>query len=108
MDQAHRFETVQVGHENIDDDQIEWLGLQQLQAFIPIVGHSDFVKFPFQQYLDRCQDRVVVIDDQNARHGGSQRVNVPNRYRQSSPILLPVQDAIALSAIKQVPDRPLG
>jgi hypothetical protein len=69
MNQPHGFETVHPGHEDIDDEQVELLGIKQSQAGTTVVNGLDGMRRALEQDLDGAQDRPIVVNDENARHG---------------------------------------
>src|SRR5579883_828603 len=71
MNELHRFETVHSRHEDVDDEEVEASRLEQLKAAPAGFDCFDRMCCAFQQHLDGRQNRTVVVDDENARHGVS-------------------------------------
>jgi len=69
MDEPHGLETIHSRHENIDDEQVEPLGLEQPQAGLTVVDSLDGMRGALKHYFDSAQNRSIIINDENARHG---------------------------------------
>jgi hypothetical protein len=69
MNEIHRLKTVHCGHENIDDQQIERTGPEQVETLAPVVGYDNIVGLTFEQQPDGRQNRVIIINNKNACHG---------------------------------------
>src|SRR5262249_9171930 len=64
----HGLETVHVGHEDVDDSDVESMGLDRLSARVAALGQNDRVSLSFQDAFHHQSDHVVVVDDQNSCH----------------------------------------
>ena len=69
MNQSHGLETVHSRHENIDDEQVERSGLKQPQAGLTVIDSLDGMRGTLKQQFDRAQNRSIIVNDEDARHG---------------------------------------
>jgi len=69
MHLPHRLKAVHPRHEDVADEKIEALLFDEMQARATIVDGFDRMFCALKQNLDRRKDSLVVIDDENARHG---------------------------------------
>ena len=53
----------------IDDEEVERSGSKQVETLEAVVGDNDVMRLALQHQLDRSQNRVIIIDDENASHG---------------------------------------
>jgi hypothetical protein len=79
--ETHGLETIHPRHEYIDDEQVELSGLEQSQARPAVVDGLDGMRITLEQDFDGGQDRSIIIDDENARHG------LPYRFGALNPRL---------------------
>jgi len=77
-----RLETVHVGHEDVDDGDVERVGLDRLRAVVAAFRQHDRVTLAFQDALHDESNHRVVIDDQNACHA-----DLPSRHDTSTSTL---------------------
>ena len=68
-DQPHGLKSVHTRHENIEEQQVEVLAVELLQAAAAVIGGDHLMSGPFQQHADDGLDRGVVVDDQDFRQG---------------------------------------
>ncbi len=68
-DEIHRLESIHPGHENIDDQELEFSGFEQLQTGSTIVDGLDGMRIALKQDPDGAQDRLIIVNDENASHG---------------------------------------
>ena len=71
MDQPHGFQPVHSRHEDVEKQQVEIAGFEDRKPVAAVAGDDDAVAGPFQQHLDGCLDRDVVVDDQDLCHNRS-------------------------------------
>jgi hypothetical protein len=69
MNELHRLQTVHRRHEDIDNEQIEGTGSEQVETLAAVVGYDDFMGVTREQYFDCRKNCVIIIDDENACHG---------------------------------------
>ena len=69
MNETHRFKAVHCGHENVNDEQIERAGPEQVETFAPVIGYDNIVGLTFEQQPDGSQNCVIIINNKNACHG---------------------------------------
>ena len=60
---------IQLGHDNVCDDQIRRPVAVQLKPLTTVGSLRDLIPRLFKSGAEEYTDEVVVIDDQNRRHG---------------------------------------
>src|ERR1700744_6569634 len=68
MNQLHRLKAVHSRHEDIDDEQVEASRFEELETGETVIDSFDRMGRALKPQLDLSQDRLVVMDDENARH----------------------------------------
>lgn len=62
------FQPIHVGHEKIDDQQIELPGLKILKTFLAVLGENDLMAITLEHDVHGRPDRRIIIDNQNICH----------------------------------------
>jgi hypothetical protein len=76
MEHANRFEAVHIGHEDIDDHQVERRIVESDKTIGAAVCDRDLETIALQPRANGEADMRIVVDDQNASHVGfSRRIN---------------------------------
>ena len=69
MHEPHGLETIHARHEHIDDEQMELSGLKQSQTGLTVIDSLNGMRGALKQQFDSAQNRSIIINDENARHG---------------------------------------
>jgi hypothetical protein len=63
-----RLEPIHVGHEDVDDGDVERVGLDRLGAVVAALGENDRMSLALEDALHHHANHGVVVDDENPRH----------------------------------------
>jgi len=69
MEQADRFKTVHVRHEDVDDHHVERGPFKRVEPAFCAVGDHDFKVRALEPGANCRADQWIVVDDENACHG---------------------------------------
>ena len=66
-DALERLPAVELGHRDVEDDEIGAMGMEGTQPGPAVAGHRDLVSGPHEQNADQLADVRLVVDDENRR-----------------------------------------
>jgi hypothetical protein len=69
VESPDRLQAVHSRHEDVDDHDIERAALHLGDAAPAVFGHDDVESIVLEDCLDGGAYRLVIIDDENPRHG---------------------------------------
>jgi hypothetical protein len=76
MEYPDRFESAHVRHEDIDNHQIERTAFKRPQPGFTAIGDGYLEIVSLKINLDGHADHWIVVNDKNAWHAGSPRLNI--------------------------------
>ncbi len=67
FDLRQKFESALAGQGQVEEHKIEVFELENAQALLAVVGHSDGIALEREQHFKRLADAGLIVNDQNAR-----------------------------------------
>jgi len=72
---------IHAGHEQIDDDQVEWALLKRDDRLATMIDRHHLVPRVDQQHLNASKNQCVVVYNQDPKHGSDSRKCGGSRIR---------------------------
>jgi hypothetical protein len=65
LERLQQLQPVHLGHDHVQEDEIEKVGLRQAQRLLPAPGGQDLIPFPLEDQGKHVAHGFFVVDDQN-------------------------------------------